>query len=856
MTFNSSESSLPIASFPKNSYVSKSTSTGTGNQEPGARGSHSKSGFTSHGVQTDPPAQNPPGIESQLQIIGDSIEELTASMRSVAKLGKTIRRSTRSKKPKSAKRPSPKIIVPPPPSDIASDSPRSSVDSPREASDIASKDRPPSPIKTTVRFCNWYEFKNIFEKNEPVPTIEGLISEPNLQRQIHGDYKEFYKVRPNQWRTSKPNEDAYNSDTPPGSLRRLQRLRINSKALVRFFSSLGTETEFWDNNAVTFCYPFRWSIYYHEKIKEKLGVLEKELEQFRKTKSNTIETDGVLSIDYKELSTESTDLKEVTKELGIEGADSKTGTIDSSEHVDPVLDADNQWVDEDDGKQSSRYVRRTQVLLEHIKCYIEVVESNILPAYHAVRNQPKLSMISYRDLPYFFKIGDLIYDEGANEAKEDRGQGSNTEQCLLRIHYIHTPFAEGHFFNSDGDCEVCSGAYLQNKSDEAPNVSWTFYVQAYYIDHDGNRYGARSARLAIRPFEGEREITKLGFYPTSYLDDQDMVSDAIEHGRNFKALMESKFGFYRGWTLSKSPSGEVTERKGPTFNIEHIDSDVIIDFSEALNQNPAWRPALRTRPIDTHLVKNALDSMPTSLWSDPSRYDRLAQSREVLITADDVSRTESKEFEEADKFISSQQLSPPMTPEDLCLLPRRLFAYALWQRRFVMVDSNSRFLRTRNPDVDQIEPFELLQIPQDAKDLIESLIDSHFDKKDAEQEGIEAESQDIIKGKGNGVVILLHGAPGVGKTATAEAVSQKWNRPLFPITCGDLGPEADDVESNLEHIFRLAHLWNCILLLDEADVFISQRDLRDVDRNAKVSGKFTEDRFRSTAYLDSLPSRT
>jgi len=115
-------------------------------------------------------------------------------------------------------------------------------------------------------------------------------------------------------------------------------------------------------------------------------------------------------------------------------------------------------------------------------------------------------------------------------------------------------------------------------------------------------------------------------------------------------------------------------------------------------------------------------------------------------------------------------------------------------------------------------------------------VHAHFDKKNAETLGINIGTQDLIRGKGKGVVFLLHGAPGVGKTATAEAVAQKWKRPLFPVTCGDLGFTPEAVERSLTEIFRLAHLWDCVLLLDEADVFITQRDRNDLRRNALVSG--------------------
>ncbi|KAL8758367.1 MAG: hypothetical protein Q9199_001542 [Rusavskia elegans] len=94
---------------------------------------------------------------------------------------------------------------------------------------------------------------------------------------------------------------------------------------------------------------------------------------------------------------------------------------------------------------------------------------------------------------------------------------------------------------------------------------------------------------------------------------------------------------------------------------------------------------------------------------------------------------------------------------------------------------------------------------------------------------------DLVRGKGKGLIILLHGVPGVGKTSTAECVAAYTKRPLFPITCGDIGQTAPEVETNLEHIFRLARKWGCILLLDEADVFLAKRERDSIDRNALVT---------------------
>ena len=55
------------------------------------------------------------------------------------------------------------------------------------------------------------------------------------------------------------------------------------------------------------------------------------------------------------------------------------------------------------------------------------------------------------------------------------------------------------------------------------------------------------------------------------------------------------------------------------------------------------------------------------------------------------------------------------------------------------------------------------------------------------------------------------------------------------VTCGDLGTDPDVLESRLQKTFLIAVNWKAILLLDEADVFLQERDLYDLKRNALVS---------------------
>lgn len=127
--------------------------------------------------------------------------------------------------------------------------------------------------------------------------------------------------------------------------------------------------------------------------------------------------------------------------------------------------------------------------------------------------------------------------------------------------------------------------------------------------------------------------------------------------------------------------------------------------------------------------------------------------------------------------------------------------------------------------------FEDLVISKRYQDLLVALVNSHASglqrgkERDRNPEKAMKLTQiDIVRGKGQGLIILLHGPPGSGKTSTAETIAAYTRRPLYSITCGDIGTEPTVVENKLLEHTRRADRWGCVLLLDEADVFLVQRD--------------------------------
>lgn len=105
---------------------------------------------------------------------------------------------------------------------------------------------------------------------------------------------------------------------------------------------------------------------------------------------------------------------------------------------------------------------------------------------------------------------------------------------------------------------------------------------------------------------------------------------------------------------------------------------------------------------------------------------------------------------------------------------------------------------------------------------------------------------DIVQGKNEGTTILALGAPGLGKTLTAEIYAEETERPLYKVQSGQLGTSAEDIEKNLKTIFQRARRWNAVLLIDEADTYIRERG-SDIEQNAIVATF-----LRSMEYFDGL----
>jgi hypothetical protein len=337
--------------------------------------------------------------------------------------------------------------------------------------------------------------------------------------------------------------------------------------------------------------------------------------------------------------------------------------------------------------------------------------------------------------------------------------------------------------------ELQSAAYLEDQSGSS-------YLQLYSrgIDWDGDKFGGSSVYLCNYEFEGTKPITRLAYFPLGFHPhERDLISRLTARGKVFQKFAGYHFMAYRGTALTYGRCGLVKQT---------VDSRIIIDC-EAHNR------FLPNRAVCFASLGKA-QKQYVDADEDSDMADSDADSAEYVPTPDEDGST------------GSRPQHRPLTSKELLLAVPYVRGYALKNKKWFILF------------VDQITPikfsdnaFQSLVMPNEKKDLILAFVESQVKHKN--------EFDDIIEGKGRGMIMLLSGPPGVGKTLTAESVAENMRVPLYMMSAGDLGLDPADIEESLNTILDMVSKWNAVLLLDEADVFLEARSTSDLERNKLVS---------------------
>ncbi|CAK7217672.1 hypothetical protein SBRCBS47491_003242 [Sporothrix bragantina] len=386
-----------------------------------------------------------------------------------------------------------------------------------------------------------------------------------------------------------------------------------------------------------------------------------------------------------------------------------------------------------------------------------------------------------------------------------------------------------------------------------------YYIEGKYFEYDGKRFGFGSVADEIGEFRGTRKITSLPLYPLQYHKNEEQLrKDLIERGKKFVSLSGVQYKSYDGMAYYKKKKNAVRV---------NISGRIMIDSSIHRRINPNY-PISLVRPNDNvsddESDDNAWGNRRGGDGSDSDGGLRLQRGTKVrarfrraihdgrgniryvtMITADggtgqkpetlDAVQAKNEKSEDPEKQDDSAEDKneegkekseaplPEFSDEEYLIASPLVLGFAFAEKMWLEFTVSS---------VNEIHwnesAYQSLVLEPKTKDIVKALVESH---KYHAAESID----DVIQGKGKGLVAVLHGPPGTGKTLTAEGISELLKCPLYMVSAGELGTDSRFLESELQKILDICHAWGAILLLDEADVFLEKRNMHDLHRNALVS---------------------
>ncbi|KAG4433294.1 hypothetical protein IFR05_011214 [Cadophora sp. M221] len=305
--------------------------------------------------------------------------------------------------------------------------------------------------------------------------------------------------------------------------------------------------------------------------------------------------------------------------------------------------------------------------------------------------------------------------------------------------------------------------------------------------HDGKRFGYANKHINIQPYEGAKSIRDFPVLPLRYYDNETEIERLrqlhISRGKKFCALKDHHHRSYSGRALAVSEEWQEREDDGPRPPLPP--------------GAPYHKYKVESVTINSRVV---IDCKTFGEFKSPNRI--WLNDRKPLWT-----KPEENEID-------------AISADDFMICDFQVPGFSLFDKKwcFFAVDfiSDVEFNDTA---------FQQLLLPKNHKELAHALVKNHGSD----------EFDDLIKGKGKGLVFVLHGAPGVGKTFTAESIADDVRKPLYVVNSGELGVTPYEVEKHLNSALRLATHWGAIVLIDEADVFLEQRTVHDLTRNCLVS---------------------
>ncbi|KAH0430169.1 ATPase [Colletotrichum camelliae] len=336
--------------------------------------------------------------------------------------------------------------------------------------------------------------------------------------------------------------------------------------------------------------------------------------------------------------------------------------------------------------------------------------------------------------------------------------------------------------------------------------SVVFTLKCQFVDTDGVRFGLASKVFEVHMFDDLLPIQELSIFPSNLHPGIKKIREQLEaRGKLFESYKGFHYKGYSGMFEFGHGDFKGVERR----QIEH--GRIIIDGESYCRYEYQAAPRLK-KLRDLKAEKEKLGALKGLMKGRRGSYGlpysppRRGRMRYVESATAGLANEVDKEL-----TANQRELASPMVR-----------GFDLTSKKWGL------FFIESVTEVEWNEgAFDQLVLPHDYKTIVRAFVEAQMSSASG--------FDDIIRGKGQGIIMLLSGEPGVGKTLTAESMAEAMKKPLYAMSAGELGITADDVEDSLRRVLEMCAKWQAVLLLDECDIFLEKRRASDLQRNQIVS---------------------
>ncbi|KAI0020196.1 P-loop containing nucleoside triphosphate hydrolase protein [Xylariomycetidae sp. FL0641] len=412
----------------------------------------------------------------------------------------------------------------------------------------------------------------------------------------------------------------------------------------------------------------------------------------------------------------------------------------------------------------------------------------------ARKDQKDLCVREYRA---YDDIGLLLAFLDENIMPEVRAEQRRNEEGYYTWEYIWVSYRPGttmlHPLKLDNSKRPRVIHSLSGGVFESPPKPWKVYT--WYMQYDGFYLGRRMATFQFDQFDGQQRMdTMVDIEDIGSCKTEDDVSAQLEYGKTYWSLLQKQCKYFKGRSLD--------------FPYNKVEGLVMADLDSFYSENPD----------KSNFLMDGDDCRSWQSYCECTVCQRQPKKPVVPL------------FSDYNTIDPSQQ--GELTPHQYFLCEDRMKTFVFRTRQWETLHVRD----FREPDFDQDLIRSLVMDPRRKKTLLSLAKSFTRVNKDGDAMPKQPWSADFVKGKGNGLIFLLHGRPGVGKTCTAECIAAYAKRPLMVLTASDIGTSPQTIEDNLTKHFKTATSWGAVLLIDEADIFMERRSTSDLSRNSLVAG--------------------